>query len=272
MLELSEEGRRVVEALVRGPLAWQSPIELASAMGLNLEGITDLLADLDADGWLSPWEREGDVLVTLSAGAAARLGVRLVESGRDEAPRWSSLGNPEPPMPRASGVFRDERAAWLELVVDPTDSPEEALERAEEALERSSIPSNPRERVFIAGLPLPTLLLGLGLTPWPGPGDDRKALCPSCGSRRLGPSVYCLYCDRWGLDHLLLDEPKGRGRLPRSVQDDARRRELERQARKARRKARRLTQSAPKATPGCRQGGALPLGLGTDGAPPIDCH
>ena len=109
MLELSEESRRIVESLVNGPLAWQSPAELASAMGLGLEETTDLLADLDADGWLSPWEREGHVVVTLSVGAASKLGVRLVESGREEAasvgPGWGIPSQHRPGL-RASSAMR----------------------------------------------------------------------------------------------------------------------------------------------------------------------
>jgi hypothetical protein len=249
MLELSEEGRRIVEALIKAPVAWQSPVELASAIGLDLEETTDLLADLDADGWLSPWERQSDVVVTLSVAGASRLGVRLVESGRSESPRWARLGDPEPPALRASGVFRDERAACLERVVDPAGSPEEIAERAEEALGRSSLPSGPRSRGNLEGLPAPTLLIGLGLTPWPGPGVGRKAACPSCGSRRLEPSMYCLYCDRWGLDHMLRDDPASGARSPRSPKEDARRRESERQARKAKRRARRRAQASPERRP-----------------------
>ena len=127
----------------------------------DLEETTDLLAALDADGWLSAWERPSRVVVTLSVGAASRLGVRLVESGRDEVPRWARPGEPEPPSPRASGVFRDERAARLELVVDPSPRPEEAAERAEEATagRRSR---GPPARVP-SKFPVPTLLVGLGL-------------------------------------------------------------------------------------------------------------
>jgi hypothetical protein len=249
MLELSEEGLRIVEALVKAPVAWQSPAELASTMGLGIEATTDLLAFLDADGWLSAWEREFDVVVTLSVEGASRLGVRLVEFGRDEVPRWAGLGEPEPPRPKASGVFRSERAACLELVVDPSESPEEAAERAEEALNRWSIPSDPREKAFVDGLPGPTLLLGTGLSPWPGPGDGRKASCPSCGSKRLKPTMYCLYCDRWGLDHLLRDEPPARPRAPRGPRDEAGRREVEREARKAKRRARRLARSSSRPVP-----------------------
>ena len=244
MVELSEEGRRVVEALLGAPLAWQSPAELASATGLDVEATTDLLATLDVGGWLAPWEREPDVVVTLSVAAAAKLGVRLVESGRHESPRWASVGDPDPPAPKATGVFRDERAAWLERVVDPSASAEEAAERAEEVAERHARPPRSGGRFAPENPPTPTLLVGFGLTPWPGPGDGRKASCPACGSKRLGPSSYCLYCDRWGLDHLLLEGQAPRVRLPRDPENDARRGDLERRARKARRRARRRGQSA----------------------------
>ena len=47
--------------------------------------------------------------------------------------------------------------------------------------------------------------------------------------------MYCLYCDRWGLDHLLRDAPSALAPAPRDPKDDARKVELERQARRARR-------------------------------------
>src|SRR4051812_264339 len=114
MLEMTEDGSRIVEALVSAPVAWQSPEDLASATGRTLDETADLLAALDASGWLEAWERPGEVVVTLSVAAASRLGVRLVEVGPDETPRWSRLGMPDPKSPRASGVFRVERAASLE--------------------------------------------------------------------------------------------------------------------------------------------------------------
>ena len=258
MLELSEDGLRVVEALVSGSIAWQSPDELASVMEWGVEATTDLLASLDAGGWLSAWERESDVVVTLSVAAASRLGVRLVEVGQDEVPRWARRGDPEPARPKAAGVFRGDRAAGLELVVDPSQTPEEAAVLAEEAQARAAIPSDPREPVAVEGLPRPTVLIGTGLSPWPGPGDGRKASCPSCGSKRLKPSMYCILCDRWGLDHLLRDEPAPRPRACRDPKQDARRQELERQARKARRRERRFAQAEARPRPGARPRRALP--------------
>ena len=174
---------------------------------------------MDSDGWLwRPGSREFDVVVTLSVAAASRLGVRLVESGHDEVPRWARVGDPEPPVPRALGVFRGERAANLELVIDSSDTPEQAVERAEEASMLAGDPVGQSGASLLrTSLPGPTILVGTGLSPWPGPGLGRKAPCPSCGSKRLKPSMYCLYCDRWGLDHLLRDEPPYpvSGRIPR---------------------------------------------------------
>ena len=258
MLELSEAGLRIVQALVNAPVAWQSPAELAATMGLEVEETTDLLAGLDAEGWLSAWERELDVVVTLSVEAASRLGVRLVEFGRDEVPRWARRGDPEPPRSKASGVFRGGKAAGLELVVDSSMTLQESIERAEEALEGRAVAPDPRQRPGIERLPGPTLLIGSGLTPWPGPEDGRKSSCPSCGSRRLKPSMYCLYCDRWGLDHLFKGEPAGRPRAPRGPRDEAGRREVEREARKSRRKARRMIQSSSIPAPKCRPRRARP--------------
>lgn len=258
---------RIMETLLGAPVAWQSPDELARAVGGDFEGTIDLLAELDADGWLSAWDREPGPVVTLSVEAASRLGFRLIELGRDEVPRWARMGDPEPPRPRASRVFRDERAAGLGSVVDPSCGPEEAAERAEEALARVSGPPGSQGRGVERNLPAPTQLVGLGLTPWPGPGQGSRPdqPCPSCGSGWLEPSMYCLYCDRWGLDHRLFDGPPARPATPRPTRqgigigigdggDD--RRDRERDQRKSRRKARRLAQAKvgrnPRRTIGAR--------------------
>ena len=242
MFLLSVDGRRVVEALVKAPVAWQSPAELASAIGRGLDETTDVVAVLDAEGWLAAWEREADVVVTLSVAGASKLGVRLVESGRDETPRWAGTGDPEPPSPVATGVFRGERAARLELVVDPSRPPDEAIDRAEAALGRASPSTNPRPKISVDALPRPTLLIGSGLTPWPGPVDGQKDPCPACRSMPLGPSAYCLYCDRWGLDHLFRDDPAPRPKALPDPSNQVGRRNRERRARKEKRQARRLAQ------------------------------
>ena len=244
MRDLTGDTQRLVDALVEARVAWQSPSELSQATGLGIEEVNDQLAELDLSGWLDVWEYDDRLVVTFSVVAASMLRLRLVDGGFDQDPRWARLSDPEPPGVRASGVFRDARAASLERVTDPLGSAEEAALRAEETLARHVIPSDTRIRPLLETLPRPTLLLGQGLTPWPGPaiGPGEVGPCPGCGSGRLGPQMYCLRCDRWGLDHLV-EESRIRPYQPRSAEvADARRRDVERQARKARRQGRLLAQ------------------------------
>jgi hypothetical protein len=243
MVELTEDGRLLIAAILAAPIAWQSPAELAGATGLGREETTDLLAVLDAGGWLSAWDRPDGVVVTLSVAAASRLEVRLVESGPGQSPRWVGRTDPEPPEPKAQGVFRGGRVASMELVVDPRPGPEQLTEQAEAMAIRFAGPADRRGPIPAEMLPRPTILVGTGLSPWPGPGDRRKASCPACRSRRLGPSSYCLCCDRWGLDHLIRGEPPPRPAPARDPAEDARRREQERRARKEKRRACRLSQA-----------------------------
>jgi hypothetical protein len=243
MVDLTENGRYLVAAILAAPIAWQSPAELAGATGFGQEETTDLLAVLDDEGWLSAWERPEGVVVTLSVAAASRLEVRLVETGPEQTPRWAWRAEPEPPEPRAQGVFRGGRVAMLELVVDSRPRPDQLADRAEEAAARASASTDPRVPIRAEILPRPTILVGTGLSPWPGPGDGRKVLCPACRSRRLGPSTYCLCCDRWGLDHLLGGEPAPLPAPNRDPREDARKRDQERRARKEKRRACRLAQA-----------------------------
>lgn len=216
MVELSEQADAVIGALLRADRAWQTPAELAGALGADLEDTTDCLAGLDADGWLVAWDA-GDPdgpSVTLSARAAARLDARLVEHGPDEVPRWATRDQAEPPPARAIGVFRNVLAAALELVVDPQSSPEAAAEAAEAVEAAGAQPErNPVDPAPAAAprpprsprWPRPTVLLGTGTTPWPGPARAEGARCPVCCGRPLAASAYCLGCDRWGLDHRLAE-------------------------------------------------------------------
>ncbi len=189
-------------------------------MGRDVEEVTDLLVDLDVAGWVDVWDRDPVPLVTLLALAAERLHVHLVEEGGDEVPRWARAGDPPPPRPRAKHVCAAEGAAALDFVPDRLATPDVAAEQAEEAdALASTLPDGCARAVKVDDLPWPTLLVGLGLTPWPGPDRDPCASCPACGSRRLEPHEYCLCCDRWGMDwKLRLDPassaPRGRGRRP----------------------------------------------------------
>ena len=241
---LTSSCRGVIKAILAAPIAWQSPAELIRALGIDAEEETiDTLAVLDAGGWLEVWERDDEIVVTLSVAAASKLDVRLVEVGPKEVPRWANRGEPEPKAPRAVGVFRQERASTLELVVDTTASPESQLEAAEEQKAEASKTIKGRSLVPWENFPKPTLFLGSGLSPWPGPGVGRKASCPSCLSRRLSPTAYCLVCDRWGLDHLLLDLPSTRRPVVVDEQEEERLAASQRMARKEKRKRRRVVRA-----------------------------
>ena len=222
MVEMPETWGRVIGALLGGAMAWRTPGEVAGALGWDDGAATDVLAELDVAGWLAVWEVEGGPVVTLSPLGAGRLGVRLVEVGAAEVARWAKAGDPEPPRPRARHVCSRRRAAEMDFVVDPYPTPDEAWEIAErgmrmaESPRESAHPADPHSAIRIPhpALPYPTLLIGQGLTPWPGPGREPSAPCPACGERPLGHHAYCLCCDRWGLDGLLAGP--GRARPPRS--------------------------------------------------------
>jgi len=214
MVELSEAWRDVVNAVIAAPVAWLSPAELADALGRGVQETTDLLCDLDLAGWLEVWDGESGPVVTLSPLGAERMGVRLVEEGFEATARWAHAGDPEPRAPRSTNLCASARAANLDFVPDPAPEPDEAAARGERAADVAAraVPKLIGREPDPAGahplrtddLPPPSVLLGVGLTPWPGPGQeiDHDATCPACGSRHLGPQMYCLYCDRWGLDRL----------------------------------------------------------------------
>jgi len=208
MAVLPDTWLHVMNVLLEAPVAWRSPAEIAATLGRGDGELTDLLCDLDVAGWLAVWETDAGPLVTLSALAARRLGARLVEVGAGETPRWARAGDPDPPRPRAKHVCLSERAASLEFVPDPDLSPDLAAERGEhaEARARANHQSPAREARHEES-PRPTVLVGLSLTPWPGPRSPSEGVCPACGDRTLGPQMYCLYCDRWGLDRLTPGDP-----------------------------------------------------------------
>jgi hypothetical protein len=124
----------IVEALIEAPLAWQRPGELADLAGLDLDATLDALAGLEDGGWLATWEDwpEG-VSVTFTPRAAARLGLRLIELGMNEIPRWATAGTPEPPAPPAFGVFANYRGPVpIDAGLASRDlAPDEALDLAE---------------------------------------------------------------------------------------------------------------------------------------------
>jgi len=192
MVEIREEWKPILNALIAAPVAWQSPTEIAAALGRGIEETTDVLSVMDEAEWVSVWDVEPGPLITLSTLAAHRLKVVLVEVGPEETPRWMHTGQKAPRPPKASNVAASEHYARQDKMFDRELSPEDAVENFE-----SPVIYQDQE----IDLPLPTLLLGQNLTSWPGPeGFATAEVCPACAGGPLRPYMYCLGCDRWGLD------------------------------------------------------------------------
>src|SRR3954469_21110157 len=101
MAVLSDAWLLVIKVLLEAPVAWQTPQEIAAALGRGEAETSDLLCDLDVAGWLSGGDTDSAPVATLSALAAERLDVRLVEVGQSQTPRWARSGDPDPPPPRS---------------------------------------------------------------------------------------------------------------------------------------------------------------------------
>ena len=206
MVELSERWRPVLNALIDASIAWQAPSQIAAALGRSVEETTDLLCELDVAGWIVVWDDPEGPVITLSALAAERLELHIVEVGLREIPRWARAGVPDPTPPRPAHVSWSQLGAKLDYVLETSPAPETVAELSEntEAFARAAGPDT-YESTRSNDLPRPTQLVGVGLSPWPGPEQVTAPSenCPACGSRKLRPQMYCLYCDRWGLDGLI---------------------------------------------------------------------
>ncbi len=255
MADLPETGISVMNALIGAPLAWQTPAQVATALGCDLEETLDLLCDLDAAGWLDVWDDPRGLVVTLSPLAAERLCVRIVEVGPAETPRWAGSGDPDPPALRSRSVCASDRAAGLDFVVDPY-SFEDFLSQ-EDPPEPPATSSNGSRTPFEFR---PTLLVGLGLTPWPGPAELSKPACPACSGQSFRTCMYCLYCDRWGQDRpptIRLDGPsqtppisQQTREFAKKIQDDQAQLERQRARRKSKRRRKRARTEPDRAVKG----------------------
>jgi hypothetical protein len=226
MPDLTEDGRRILQAVCRGERAWRTPVAVAQELGRELGPTLDAMAELHLEGWLDVWERPEDLVVTLSARAARLLGVRLVERGRRSLPRWAGRRDPEPRRRAGPGRAGDEPAGDVTWAGDPSPTAEEAVIARESATDRGT-----------RGRSRPSLLIGLNLCPWPGPGQRAPgAPCPGCRGARLPADRYCLCCDRCGADAEDVASRRQRRTPPRQ---DRAATEARRNAERSRRRSRR---------------------------------
>jgi hypothetical protein len=217
---MKDTWKPMINALLRAPVAWRSPAQLADSVRRGVAETTAVLIELTEAGWIEFWKSESGPQVTLSPWAAERLRVRLVEVGPDGLLRWVRVGEPHPPQRALKNRIRMAHVD-PDVLLDDEPPPDCAAEQAEQAEQRASAPREAR-RAFRERTPRPAILIGEGLIPWPGPREALDATCPVCADRPLRPRMYCLRCDRWGMDHLLFpNRPKG-WKPPREAHLDSR--------------------------------------------------
>ena len=220
--ELDGNALAVVEALLAARVAWRSPAHLMAATGLDEAAVFCALADLEVADLVTHWETDAELTVTLTPIGAKILGVRLIELGRNEVPRWAPIASPEPHPPAARGTFSDYTA--LAFVPSRDLGPEEALELAE-MVALADAGGGARvdgDRRPAGGRPPASGLVGAGDRFAPGEP------CPACGAAdRRGACAYCQ-------GH----EARTVGQLNWARRRNARRGARAREARRARLKAR----------------------------------
>jgi hypothetical protein len=178
-MNFTEDQLDVLCALLNGGCDFLSLSHLAEKVSAGYEQVQDTLLGLDVEGFIEFWEREEGLAFTLSPLGAERLDMRLVEVDDDRS-MWILRGDPDPPLPRAKGVMRQD--VTLDFFEDVTP--------------QTKAPAWVGKRLFDpTGLPYPTIFLTKnGHTPHQG------GTCDSCGGEPLQEYMYCLKCDRWGLD------------------------------------------------------------------------
>jgi hypothetical protein len=214
----------VLAAVIAHPTLWPTVEDLAGATGADAAEVEPVLAEMEAAGWVEPWEPDpsGPARCVLTPLAAERLGLRLDA----ESARWVPAAAPAEPPRKAR---RGKQVCETDLNGEPDDpgpldsfpdpgaaDPAEAVAEAEWV--EATAPRKRSRADHPPGLPRPTILLGERLI-WDGPRWTQTRPCPGCRGHRLTAARYCLICDRWGLDYLLPSRPAGartryeRGRL-----------------------------------------------------------
>jgi hypothetical protein len=226
--DLPDAWRDVLAAIVSAPVAWSSPAAIAERARLDVDDVTDRLAELDEAGYVAVWDRDDGPVLTLSALGAERIGVRLGRVKGRKNPAWLETGEPEAAEPPAMNVVEDLADAGMEWVADsgpPAELLVEAAEEIELAAKKKKKKKPPRmpkllhpkfrrdplpRFIITGGLPWPLIILGLrSAAVWrelPLGSDERW--CRTCGGRKLRSWEYCPECDRWGFNQFRPIAPK----------------------------------------------------------------
>lgn len=177
----------------------------------------DVLAELEAEGWLESWDRPDGLSLVFTPMAAERLDIELATDGTEGSVFWTIRGKGSDGGPKhkprevsesvligckLSGDF-DRPARGLDGFADPNaDEPLDVMVREEHAqrtydryqatkYKTSSFQINP---------PLPRIIL-TGARPWPPlPDPEHPDVCPICKGNRIPMMTACGWCLRSSID------------------------------------------------------------------------
>lgn len=187
--------------------------QVEARSGLDRSAFDMATGNLIASGLVEVCAWGDDAQLTFTPFAASRLGLKCRRArGEGSGPRslvWIAHNAPDRREVARPVVLSDEASAFVaETAADrePIQPPEvaEAIEAAAVLLSAPAPKRRTEEQRNPNNLPRPSIVL-TGVQPWP-PEKQWGAVCPVCRrskSGRVGSSVYCLACDKWGLDHVL---------------------------------------------------------------------
>lgn len=175
---------------------------MVSTSGLDAEAVESLAAS----GLISVCAWEGGEVATLSPLAAERLGVRISSTSGGGWVWTSKDARVQRRRPRKGRTKTETLDA--EAVADPGLTAED-FAVLNERIEAYAVEgrANRRQRLDdeqLTGrhLPRPAVILTGSDSSW-AEFVRPRGVCSVCLGLPLGPSTYCLRCDRWGLDWLL---------------------------------------------------------------------
>lgn len=173
----------LLDAMLRAPLAWMSPAELAHFVNSDVDHISDLLCDLDASGMVEISDTPRGPVVTFSSATIRGLDLDLVEVGTSFRWRRSCARSPR----RSTS-----REQWdPNAIIDPSPSAELLVDEADELAGGSAQSPRPRTPA-IAGI-----LSGPSPWPWDELGWPRphSIECRHCRKPKRKKMVLRTWCE-----------------------------------------------------------------------------
>ena len=217
--EFDETTVRVWSALIMNRQCIVSVTDLVDLAATDLETVLSSLGSLESGG-LVEFDATAET-ATLTPLSAERLGLRVEYEGG--AWVWVPVDQPERQSRARSSSFdastridRRQHEPWQEVEAwEYADTLAAAQAKARAHAESQGKRYRRTDAELEAlddSLPKPGLAL-TGVQMWPPMHDSYFCSptgqwcvvhrCPVCRGRKLRPSHYCLWCDRWGLDYLL---------------------------------------------------------------------